>query len=992
MTANSPETSVSSTEKADIPLETKSVGLLSSSFPFTQKQLILVNSFPWMDEFFRLCYKDMTNPTARGLEKLMIFYHQNISQSVKEDICKPNRCAKLRCNMGDVLIFFHMSYSDNKPPFEHSSYLAKMSDLMALYMDLEIKASRSGNEILPRIASRITSCLNVFFGRSHDYILDTILKTKMIAKSSWELCDLIFRRVLRECPGSSAYVLTFIRYILAFKLWKVIVVTKKDKITIQSVAEIHLKLPPLFREKISVCAPLRDILPRIPKARTDIVTFLLEAKYSIKDKIKMFLKAVDDPKVQCALDHHHFSPLNNSSISAEKEDNDNNLLMNDWSNMSIESDIGDSLLLNKIIYGSDNKKLHKLKNGLKSISKNEIKKKYKKIEIPLEDIGEDDKESSFEIAEDNTISVIKPEDEEIIKKDQINPVDSVCEGDTMEVAAEVELPSSPTEFIDFPTIKLEPQPSQGKDNMVYPWVMPNMQSYYRHNSYDYGFDPKSEEYVADKTPENLQTGIFESISKHEIDSNKGQIYSSVGNSFPPQGLGIIPSEKVMMDTKSIDALRARGILYEKCFPSGEINIPIEERNDDVQSEEIPLREHNEQLPFEEHNDEEMSAEELDVVNINPRCFRAHNEESLLEECIEERTKLNDVDKTLELNRVMPIENNEKPPEKGGLVHDFTLRNDNIIYRFHLKLTSYIPKLNKRSWINLLYPLFSEQEIKTPRCSCPRCTQNFYLLIKYWKIILNSISQLPDKADENGVYSDDFNKNILKEMIDALDESDGFKFLVWESEIDEVYKKIEEIVKEENEHSNLPLKKRKAFSFSSFVKEEESEMSYPNIPMMSIVEFKEKFPHININDVINVNDIINVINLSHPTTTNAPPPPINYTPDYISHPTFPNPADIRYDNVMVQSNITNVPSDQNPVPGAFTTTFIPELQEQNRPKFKTPAQLKEFQHLSAAEDLINFSLTSRAYCNENEEPRMENEREKKKTRQKSKSSRKRKRTT
>lgn len=61
----------------------------------------------------------------------------------------------------------------------------------------------------------------------------------------------------------------------------------EEKKKIQGVAEKHIKLPPLLREKISSCASLRDILPRIPKARTDIVKFLLEAKYVPQDKIKV---------------------------------------------------------------------------------------------------------------------------------------------------------------------------------------------------------------------------------------------------------------------------------------------------------------------------------------------------------------------------------------------------------------------------------------------------------------------------------------------------------------------------------------------------------------------------------------------------------------------------------------------------------------------------------------------------------------------------------
>lgn len=81
---------------------------------------------------------------------------------------------------------------------------------------------RSSTENLQNIASKITSSLFIYFGEfdfslfflsflliliyglnilkfilgcSHVHILDTILKTKMINRDSWELSDLIFRLV-----------------------------------------------------------------------------------------------------------------------------------------------------------------------------------------------------------------------------------------------------------------------------------------------------------------------------------------------------------------------------------------------------------------------------------------------------------------------------------------------------------------------------------------------------------------------------------------------------------------------------------------------------------------------------------------------------------------------------------------------------------------------------------------------------------------------------
>ncbi|CAH1390410.1 unnamed protein product [Nezara viridula] len=1014
MTAIFEESLIADTDAANSNISMEPKSIISMPSPsLTPCHLSIIDTFPWMDEFIKLCHEDMIKANIRSLEKLMNFYHINVIESVKECYSEPNRVTKLKRSMSEVLIFFYLSYSELKLPLNSSTFQAQMSDLMALYLDMEIVASRSGTESLQNIASKITSCLFIYFGCSHAHILDTILKSKMINRDSWELSDLIFRRVLRDSPGSSVDMITYMRHLLAFKLWKGIMDSVEERKKIQLMAEHQLIPPSDLKEKLSWSSVFRDIFPIISESETNITRFVLDSKFTIRDKIEMFLKAVADPKLPCAPDRDSESLAStNHSYIPDGKDDEHNWLMDDWSKINAESDTEDSLLSNKINDGFDNENLSN--PTVRSISKNELEKKWMPVEMAFEGIGKD--ETSFK-----TVEI-----ENIFKKDQIYQDNSFWEGGIMDVATEVELPSSPLNVTDIPCTKLEPYSSQLKENVVNPCDISNTHPHENYND----FDLKSE-FIVENTPG--QAMIFNLQNNPQFYLNKEQIFdasSNVEDHCSTHGFGLINSEQIITDSKSIETPRAKSIVNKKYFPVT-INIPFEkhisgtlceEQNEEVSSEEhneeLSSEEHNEELSSEEHN-EELSSEEHNEESSSEEinqdlCIEEDNEDLSLEEfteelsleefnkeevdlrefnedCINQRSseefdgkrhfEEHVTEKTIESSNVeIPSEQSEEtPPEKRGIVHDFTLKNDNKIYKFHVKLSSYWEKLNRRTWISLLFPLFSEQDIKTPRCNCFICTQNYNTIMKNWKSAVTNLSRLPRDVYDTEIFSGNFENSILKDMKELL-ETDGLKLLVWEPEMDEVYTKIEELIKEENMHSNLPLKKRKAFSFKTYIKDEEKEVSYPNIPMISIAEVelaKEKY-------------IFSTMNMNLPSTCNAIPPPLNYMPDYLSHPDYPYPTDIECDDVMLQSNMTNISTDLNPVLDAFTTTFIPEPQEQNRPKFKTPAQLKEFQHLSAAEALINFSLTSRSYSNENQEPGRENESEKRKLEQKTKSYRKRKR--
>lgn len=81
----------------------------------------------------------------------MFFFPRQVAVSIKDCYSKPKRAAKLRTVVNETLVYFNMFYQDLKFEVENFDvkfdvdnliYLDLMTDLMAMYLDLEIKASK----------------------------------------------------------------------------------------------------------------------------------------------------------------------------------------------------------------------------------------------------------------------------------------------------------------------------------------------------------------------------------------------------------------------------------------------------------------------------------------------------------------------------------------------------------------------------------------------------------------------------------------------------------------------------------------------------------------------------------------------------------------------------------------------------------------------------------------------------------------------------------
>ncbi|XP_014291830.1 uncharacterized protein [Halyomorpha halys] len=359
---------------------------------------LLITTYPWILDFRKQCLSELMNSNMRSLMKLIKLYSGNISKAVEDCYSKPKRAMKLKIEISNTLAFFHYAYKEIKTPLEHFSYLEKMSDLMAMYVDMEIKASRNGIESVMKVASMITSSLKLFFGKYSEYTIDSLLKTNLITKSCSELGDLIFRWVLRDDPGSPLDSVTYIRNILAYKMWKKIMLGSKSKQQrITRLACMRLKPPVGFKEKLESIQSLRDLFPILPNS--NITHFLMKAKFSIRETAKRFYNAVASPIVLATLNQPCFPIIEDSdSILDEKASGKvDQLLNNIWNILNGGRSVNSSITKHLTMNSNELLKNSKFKRKRENVN-NEIKSEPQ--EKPTENssvVGEDKHSIKLEI-------------------------------------------------------------------------------------------------------------------------------------------------------------------------------------------------------------------------------------------------------------------------------------------------------------------------------------------------------------------------------------------------------------------------------------------------------------------------------------------------------------------------------------------------------------------------------------------------------------------
>ncbi|XP_034232086.1 uncharacterized protein LOC117640017 isoform X3 [Thrips palmi] len=252
-------------------------------------------NFPWLTAFSKHCRSAIGSKSMKQLDDLLAIYLEHVTAHYLDCHKLPNKAAKLKRNINDTMIFFHMLYMDIREPLENAFYYDKMTELVAMYLDLEITASRRGKDTEKTVTNKLSTSLYTFLDHSEDHILDALLKTKLINKHSKKVCVPLLRKILSELVVRRPLAeLTYVRFLLSFKLWKNVVEDVEERRAINKLAAQRLHPPPEYFLDHDIAKHNTEVLPRVPKNKKNCTLFYLGANFSVKGACYAFFRYCKD--------------------------------------------------------------------------------------------------------------------------------------------------------------------------------------------------------------------------------------------------------------------------------------------------------------------------------------------------------------------------------------------------------------------------------------------------------------------------------------------------------------------------------------------------------------------------------------------------------------------------------------------------------------------------------------------------------------------------
>ncbi|XP_025158360.1 uncharacterized protein LOC105182091 [Harpegnathos saltator] len=252
----------------------------------------IIELFPWVSEFKKMCKCIYADKSMASLAELMQYYIRNVSVSVNECYTKPLRAAKLKDSISETLLLFLYIYRELSEDRNRSIYLNNMSDLLAMYIDMELKASRKSKEDHNRICTRLTSCLYVYLEHSTEHLLDTLIKTQFMCRGYHRILDPIITKVIKNIPAHPESNFMYVRYLLIYCLWRKVNSDMAVKSQITTTAIASLGAPPTT---FPPCV-LEDVLPKVPKCQPNSAKYLMQQKFDVRKCCELFVQCCKESR------------------------------------------------------------------------------------------------------------------------------------------------------------------------------------------------------------------------------------------------------------------------------------------------------------------------------------------------------------------------------------------------------------------------------------------------------------------------------------------------------------------------------------------------------------------------------------------------------------------------------------------------------------------------------------------------------------------------
>ncbi|KAL4119095.1 hypothetical protein QTP88_011953 [Uroleucon formosanum] len=227
----------SETVDSDVDENTKNTPTTLDRFPKyvdCQETLVEMSFIKWLAGFRLECRKISSHTSTELYFGLFNFFCLNIAPEMVDCRNKVNKSTLLKSYVEQSMLFFRRYYKTLKKDKKDTLdvlYYDRMSSLLAYYIDLKLMSSLRFKENLShkRTSSKINTMLFVFLDQKLDYMFDSIFQLYYIFYGSvntnlGSIMLPVFKKLLSEHPMPQKMIfLTYMRYILCFKLWKKII-------------------------------------------------------------------------------------------------------------------------------------------------------------------------------------------------------------------------------------------------------------------------------------------------------------------------------------------------------------------------------------------------------------------------------------------------------------------------------------------------------------------------------------------------------------------------------------------------------------------------------------------------------------------------------------------------------------------------------------------------------------------------------------------------
>ncbi|XP_044013837.1 putative uncharacterized protein DDB_G0282133 [Aphidius gifuensis] len=225
----------------------------------------------------------------KGLISVMEHYSRNLRSSVNECQTKPSRVEEIKDFMSENLQFFFYYYKMMQANCERKAYLDLMSDLLEIYIDMELKVSKISIEEMEKISDRLTKYLYIYLDNSVEHMLDTLIKIQFISSTYHHILSLLIPKILKIVPSNpkiDSKGTMYVRYFLIYSFWKLITNDQILKNNINKFAHSSLSIYP-----ISLSDDLKDnVLPKVPNDNLITTNILLSLNFDIIKSCQNFIK------------------------------------------------------------------------------------------------------------------------------------------------------------------------------------------------------------------------------------------------------------------------------------------------------------------------------------------------------------------------------------------------------------------------------------------------------------------------------------------------------------------------------------------------------------------------------------------------------------------------------------------------------------------------------------------------------------------------------